>query len=137
MRKRSVNHIADTIFWYVVYMLPLILTIIQSIGIFGGMTFDGWLTISDAYNMLDFDFMTLLTCNLEALGVDFNGVVSTTLESLFGDGGILPMVTDATIFGFGEWFVCTLLVHLCVDFVLFIPRIAHKWLDDFVKKESK
>ena len=120
MRKRSVNHIADTIFWYAVYMLPLILTIIQSIAIFGGAGYVGW--------------QQLFNDNLTALGCS-SGLIVDTLRAIFGTSGVMPLFNVDTLFMFGQWFVGSLLLHLCVDFILFIPRIAHKWLDDFVKKE--
>lgn len=126
MRKRNVNHIADTIFWYVVYTLPIILTIVQTfslpqIGSLDG--FDG--------------FFELLAINLQTLGCNSDGIVVNTLFDIFGADGVLPLFNNGIIFGYAQWFVGTLIVHLAVDVVLFIPRIAHKWLDDFAKKESK
>lgn len=124
MRKRSVNHIADTVFWYVVYMFPIILTIVQT------------LALANLSNLGDFDGMfELLAINLQSLGCNGNGIVVSTLNSIFGEGGVLPLFNHTLIFGYAQWFVGTLIVHLAVDVVLFIPRIAHKWLDDFAKKE--
>lgn len=124
MRKRSVNHIADTIFWYVVYMFPIILTIVQTF------------SLPHIGNLDGFDgFFELLAVNLRTLGCNSNGIIVSTLSDIFGEGGILPLFNNGIIFGYAQWFVGTLIVHLAVDVLLFLPRIAHKWLDDFSKKE--
>lgn len=129
MRKRSVNHVADTIFWYAVYMFPIIITIFQV----GALWTVGGQFGEDYGNLLEFLFGGL-NFNLVALGCQ-DGIVFNTLRSIFGVDGIIELFYADTLFMFAQWFVGSLLVHLCVDFILFIPRIAHKWLDDFAKKE--
>ena len=134
MRKRNIKKIADTIFWYVVYLLPIILTVIQSIGIFGNFTFDNWEYINNNTSASDYGFLYLLDQNLNVLGCANGGLIYDVLTGIFGEFGIMPMIYQQAIFAFAQWFVVTMLIHLCVDFILFIPRIAHKWMDTLTKE---
>ena len=135
MRKRNIKKLADTIFWYVVYLLPIILTVIQSIGIFGNFNFDNWEYIYASTSVSDYDCMYLLEHNLIALGSASGGMIYDTFTAIFGNGGILPIIYQPAIFGFSQWVVATMLIHLCVDFILFIPRLAHKWMDTLTKED--
>lgn len=111
MRKRSISHLADTIFWFVIYALPLLCYLLY------------FRSGSSS------DFVTFMSTNLGFVFSDSNPIF-TAIQQLFGADGILPFFTSA---GDGlsymvTWFVCSFIVHLAVDFVLFIPRLAHKWL---------
>lgn len=115
MRKRTINHLGDTIFWYLLYFLPIICF--------------GILLAVGQVNTLN-ECMTLL-----GLGVSESSIVYTTLNAVIGASGIIPMFADFGIIKFFTWFANVLISHLLVDFVLFIPRLAHKYLKIFYQGE--
>lgn len=132
MRKRTISKVADTVFWYALYFLPIILTLLQSFRIFDGMTFEDWQYISNNSAMTDYPFMRLLGDNLEGLGFSVDNPITSSLYDIFGAfDGIMPVFSEGAfgcIVGFFSWFISVYLCHLMVDFILFIPRLAHKWL---------
>lgn len=67
-------------------------------------------------------------------GVD--NPVYTALVAIFGQDGVLPVFSEGSlsILAFFTWFVNVYIAHLLVDFILFIPRLAHKWLKKVIKK---
>lgn len=112
MRKRTVNFCFDKFFWYAVYMLPLILYVIYLLK--GG--YEAIPSLSTA--MSSFGLNVLETSDLYV-----------ALNNVFGSGGVVPTFVSGDILLFMTYFISTFLLHLMVDFVLFIPRIAMKWLD--------
>lgn len=109
MRKRTIKCICDNFMWYLIYLLPLLC--------FGILLFKGETTISllDAFNSL-------------GLGVLPTSDVYVSINSIFGVGGLVPLFASTDLILYFSYFVCVYVVHLCVDFLLFIPRLAHKWL---------
>lgn len=120
MRKRTISNLADTIFWYLVYLLPVIGYLLYLIA-----------EPASGTSLVTFDsFFSNI-----GLGLVSDNVVVSTLKDIFGTGGILPLFTTDTPFIIFGWFVCTFITHLAVDFLLFIPRLAHKWLNNFTQGE--
>lgn len=78
-----------------------------------GMTYD----FKDFVNKMGFEFAT-------------DNIIVNTLGDIFGKGGVMPMFDNDTPFIIFAWFIGVYLLHLLVDFILFIPRIAHKWMKD-------
>lgn len=78
-----------------------------------GMTYD----FKDFVNSMGFEFAT-------------DNIIVNSLSDIFGSGGIMPMFDNDTPFIIFAWFIGVYLLHLLVDFLLFIPRIAHKWMKD-------
>lgn len=136
MRKKTVTHVADTIFWYILYFLPIILTLIQSIGLFENFGFDSWQYVYDEGNILDYDFLHLLEMNLNSFYISRYNIISSALMDIFGLNGFIPIFSNnlTSIIQYFGYFVGVYLIHLCVDFILFIPRIAHKWLNKFTRE---
>lgn len=109
MRKKTISNLADTIFWYILYILPVILYALS------------WINRMQEPLAMQafFDFV----------GIDVsNTIVFSTLTELFGSSGIMPLFASNVPFVFLTWFVDMVIVHLIVDFLLFIPRLAHKWM---------
>lgn len=116
MRKRNIEKVADTVFWFGVYALPLI-----AYCIYLGQQGNG--TIIDFGNFLQ---------NM-GLSIINNNVVYTALDSIFGANGILPTFASAGALNFFAYFVNCLILHLAVDVIAFIPRFAHKLIDNFAR----
>lgn len=119
MRKRTMSNLADHVFWLLVALLPLVLYVVQFFA------YDLTTVISFA----PFDsFMT-------TFGVSTDSVVYTSLVGLFGAEGTLPLfsgTTSAPIL-FLSYFVAVEIIHLAVDFLLFIPRLCHKYMEKFTQ----
>lgn len=119
MRKRNLKCIADTVFWYLLYLLPVVCYLLYLVAEPGS----GNISISDIS-----EFFTKL-----GLGFVADNIVITSLTALFGVGGILPLFSTSAPFLIFSWFICVFIGHLAVDFILFIPRLAHKWLEHFTQ----
>lgn len=116
MRKRTISNFADTIFWYLVYMLPLIAYLLYLIA-----------EPASGTSLVSF------TSFFDVIGIGFvsDNIVITALKDLFGAGGILPLFSSDVPFIIFGWFICTFICHLAVDFILFIPRLCHKFFNKF------
>ena len=113
MRKRNVNYFFDTVFWYLLYFLPVGAYLIS-------LACNNVFDLAKFFNLFGFDFVS-------------NNIILNSLSSLFGADGILPIFNNIAPLYIFTWFVCTFLVHLAVDFLLFVPRLAHKLMDEFFK----
>lgn len=116
MRKKTISFLFDNVLWYFIYFFPLVIIAISSI--------HSSVTI-DIYNFFTVNGYNLLT----------DSVIYQSLLDLFGESGYLPLFTaNSGMLMFCCWFITANIVHLAVDFLLFIPRLAHKWMDDFTKR---
>lgn len=113
MRKRNVVFLLDNLFWLVMALLPLIL---HSVNIL-------CYRLSDV-TQVPSSLFTLLNSALFS-----DSIVYSSLAELFGPDGILPLFTDSSIYlRYMAYFVSVEIVHLAVDFLVFIPKLCHKWL---------
>lgn len=120
MRKKTVNHLADTIFWYFLYFLPVIAFLLFLIAEPS--------TTGNAVNFLTF---------IESCGFGFvqDNFIVAGLRDIFGTGGIMPFFNTDVPFVIFTWYVGVIIAHLFVDFIIFIPKLAHKWLNKFTRSE--
>lgn len=111
MRKKTIKELFDNVFWYAVYILPLILLALY------------WFKTGS---------ISLVNCMNDAgLGILTNNPIYTSLADIFGANGVLPLFASADLICFGSYFISCFILHLLVDFILFIPRLCHKWLNEF------
>lgn len=116
MRKRTITNIADTIFWYSLYFLPVlvyVLSIISPNGITGA-------TLDFAVFIENYPVFT-----------NYN-IIYTTLVEIFGVNGVMPLLGNSVLLVF-SWFVSVYIIHLAVDFLLFIPKLCHKFMNDYTE----
>lgn len=120
MRKKNMSYKSDLIMWYFIYLLPLIIFAISCIRH----------DVSDVFTYYQTTFLTGMSSN----------VIYTAINQIFGSdpNAILPLFTGNWnfIIYYATYFIGALLIHLCVDFLAFIPRLAHKWLDCLTKTEE-
>lgn len=116
MRKRNFMFYCDTLFWYIVYMLPVIVLLLS------------------IYRTGE---IVSLSSALTDLGITFvqENIVFDTISSVFGTGGVFPIFSNPDVLLFLTYFCYMIIIHLVVDVIVFIPRLAHKWIDKFCKKE--
>lgn len=112
MRKRTIRCLFDNIFWYMIYMLPLIFSILH------------WLKLGAV------DLAGVFTLGGFELFAD--NMIFVSLNSLFGANGIVPLFAGNGILMYLSYFIICMLVHLAVDVLLFIVRLAHNWMDGIV-----
>lgn len=110
MRKRTINHVADTIFWYLIYFMPAICYIL----LFWN---KGETTITLETMFTQFGF-----------GITENNIIANALYEVFGSSGILPLFSDNGIILLLSWFASVMILHVMIDCLLFIIRLAHKWI---------
>ena len=120
MRKKTVNHLADTIFWYLLYFFPVIAYLFFILSEPSSGT--AVISLTSFFNSIGISFFT-------------DNVILTCLSDLFGSTGILPLFADSAALYFFAWFASCMLIHLAVDFILFIPRLGHKWLNYFTTRD--
>lgn len=123
MRKKTIKCMADTIFWYVLYFMPVISYLLFM-----------FIHPSGSGSITPLNFMTFLGDT--GFTVITDNVIYQALYEIFGTGGILPFFDSPVIFACMTWYVAVFILHLFVDFCLFIPRLAHKWLDAFTKADN-
>lgn len=118
MRKKTVNHLADTIFWYLLYFLPIIAYLLFLLA-----------EPSSSTNVVNFATF------FDNIGMGFvsDNILVNSLSSIFGANGVLPIFANNTPFLIFAWFIGIYLVHLVVDFLLFIPRLCHKYMKNFTQ----
>lgn len=109
MRRRNFSHALDSIFWYIIYALPFLWYGLS----FLSATYTP-VGLGDFFNFVGFDISSSITF--------------TTLAEIFGASGILPLFDNPVVIQIFAWFINCLIIHLAVDFLLFIPRLAHKFI---------
>ena len=63
-------------------------------------------------------------------------VIFTSINDIFGPSGTLPILTE-DLTAYLTYYIIIEIAHLCVDVLLFIPRIAHSWMDAYTRKNSQ
>ena len=113
MRKRNFSFAVDLIIWAIITMLPIIFYL------FSFFAYD-LSTVSTLPTFADY-----LTSNFNVIT---DSVIYSGLVDLFGTSGILPLIDSNAVFMYFSWFIITEIIHLAVDFLVFIPRLAHKFM---------
>lgn len=112
MRKKTISFGLDHIMWTIIYIFPILLVLFAS----------AVTPLADV----------ITTVNNSAFVTDFSSTqIYSVLNDIFGIDGILPLFTGTTgvaVISYMTYFVNVLIIHLAVDILVFIPRIAHEWI---------
>ena len=54
---------------------------------------------------------------------------------LFSSAGAFPLFTTTNDLFFLYWLIMTEIIHICFDVIVFIPRLAHKWISKAVQDD--
>lgn len=107
---RKIRCFWDNLFWYILYMLPIILLLIN------------WCCGATS------SFSSVFT-NL-GLSIVNDNIILTALIDLFGSSSqIFPLFTSNEILIYLTYFIGLMIVHIFVDVLLFIPRWCHSMFD--------
>lgn len=112
MRKRTIKCLFDNVMWYLIYLLPLIFAIVHWTKI-------GTLDIASVFTLGGFELFA-------------DNIVFTSLNSIFGANGVIPLFSGNGLLMYLSYFIICMIVHLAVDTLLFIVRLAHNWLEGIV-----
>lgn len=122
MRKRNVVFLADKIFWLLIALLPLLIYVVQIL----------------VYRLpsVSAELPTFLSF-MQSFGLSSDSICYTVLSDLFGAEGILPLFNDGNnaVLLFLAYFCSVEIIHLAVDFIVFIPRLSHKFIEKFTQGE--
>ena len=119
MRKKTFSYVADTIFWYVLYFLPIIAYLL-------------YLFAEPASGATVLNLGAFMESSGFILAE--NNVIYTALQGVLGANGVLPLFASGGALMFLSYFCAVYLAHLVVDVLVFIPRLCHKWLNSFTKE---
>lgn len=74
--------------------------------------------------------MVSLSSAMSSLGLSVleSNQIYVVLSQIFATTGILPLFVASDVILYMSYFISVFIIHLFVDFILFIPRLAHKWL---------
>ncbi len=128
LSKTTKNRFAyrlDKIFWFVIQMLPLLSWFIYCFSV----------TRSSENSFWAFD-----TFLIEVFGIgNFDGnVVYQALSKVFQYSvSIVPSVSflSKSLTALFSWFIMIEVLHVCFDIIVFIPRLAHKWISKAVQDD--
>lgn len=120
----------STLFWFLLAILPFVIPLIQFIGYH--LTFNSG--ISNASDLTSYhdnsigQFDTILLKfinNWQNFGIPY---IRDTFSSLFRHIGFSGNVATI-LYGSFSWFVSVYFFELMVDFVVWLPRMVHSWMN--------
>lgn len=117
MRKKTLDNILDSLFWFIVYTLPIILFVVGLVRV-KDMQLNSF---SDVFSSFQ-SFMTSF--------VGSDSLIYTTLNKVCNE--YLNVAFAPAIVAFLTYFSYAMIVHILIDVLLFIVRFAHKYLDKAV-----
>ena len=108
MREKTQKRLFDNFFWHFIYLLPLLI----------------WLVVSFQSGQI-----TTLSGAFTSMGLEVfvDNPIYTSLMEVFATTGILPLFNSPDIVMYFTYFTSVFLMHLFVDFILFIPLHSNSW----------
>lgn len=114
----------DKIFWFLIAIGPFI-------GYFLCVAFNGLNIASGSTVNLPNFFVTYVLGNVSFA----DNIVWNTLYAIFGPNSVFPIFANETALYIFNWFIWVELFHVFFDVIVFIPRIAHKWISKAVQDD--
>ena len=124
MRKKTISSIAEHILWTLILLLPILYWIFTPFGysIGGGTALTG--LSGSTINMVGFSDI------MGSFGLTTDNIIYNSLSDLFGVNGVLTFFNvNSSLLLYFSYFIIVEVLHLVIDCVVFIPRLAHKWLN--------
>lgn len=126
MRTKSVSNTRfayklDKIFWFLLTLFPL----------FGYSLY--LFSINGAVSSLSFySFMQ----NFTQIATHTGNPIQNILVSIFGSSGLFPLFSAGSgLLDFFTYVASIEVLHVCFDVIVFIPRLAHKWISKAVQDD--
>lgn len=128
MRMKKLNNTRfsrkiDHIFWFLILMLPVASWLSYLF------SFNGY---GDAASPV-ISFGSWITNQFTGSNIS-NNIVYTTLNGIFGSSGAFPVFGPSFLY-FVTYLVNVELIHVFFDVIVFVPRLAHKWISKAVQDD--
>lgn len=114
----------DKIFWFFISFLPLLSWLI-------------YLFSFSSYTVSPLTFYAWLEQNFGFMGQIQESVIFSTFYQLFSITSVdsLFPVLSTSLMAFFTYLVTVEIVHVVYDVIVFIPRLAHKWISKAVQDD--
>lgn len=114
----------DKIFWFVISFLPLFSWLV-------------YLFSFSSYAESPVSFYTWLEQNFGFMGHITNSVIYSTLYQIFSITSVTSLfpVLSTSLLAFFTYLITVEIVHVIYDVIVFIPRLAHKWISKAVQDD--
>lgn len=113
----------DKILWFLILLFPMISWCLYLF------SFNGY---GDTSSSL-VSFWTWLNNQIIGSNVS-NNVVYVALSNIFGASGVFPVFGTSFLL-FITYLVNVEIIHVCFEVLVFIPRLAHKWISKAVQDD--
>lgn len=120
--KNRFSYKLDKLFWFFIQIFPLLCFAVYCIAGTRGQE-----VIVPTFN----SFLVKLGFNYQQ-----GNIFYSVLAQLFGSMGVLPLFVDSGGIILYLTYVLTMeVLHVCFDVMVFIPRLAHKWISKAVQDD--
>ena len=123
-RNTRFSYKLDKIFWFVVSFFPLFSWLIYLFSFSG-------------YTTSPLTFYAWLEQNFAFMGQVSNSIIYSTFYQLFSITSINSLfpVLSTSFMAFLSYLVTVEIIHVIYDVIVFIPRLAHKWISKAVQDD--
>lgn len=114
----------DKIFWFIISFFPLFSWLI-------------YLFSFSSYTASPLTFYAWLEQNFGFLGQIQNSAIYSTLYQIFSITSVASLfpVLSPSLISFFTYLITVEIVHVIYDVIVFIPRLAHKWISKAVQDD--
>ena len=123
MRKRTIKFISDKLLWLTAMLIPLIYCLVVN------------LHYTETHTPIS--LLQIFTNAEYGFAIANDNLILTTLNGLFGASGTLPLWTvDSYVPYFVTYLAIVVIVQLAYDVLIFVPKLAHKWIHTLTQDEE-
>lgn len=114
----------DKIFWFVVSFFPLFSWLV-------------YLFSFSSYTASPLTFYAWLEQNFAFMGQVSNSIIYSTLYQIFSITSVASLfpALSTSLLAFFTYLITVEIVHVIYDVIVFIPRLAHKWISKAVQDD--
>ena len=114
----------DKIFWFIISFFPLFSWLIYLFSFSG-------------YNESPLTFFAWIEQNFGFVGQVQNSVIYSTIYQIFSITSVNSLfpVLSTSLMAFFTYLITVEIVHVIYDVIVFIPRLAHKWISKAVQDD--
>lgn len=124
------SHKLDSLFWWIIRLLPLIFIVLMFWGIARNGTVENY-SDGSVYTRFSYVFRTW------AYGWEGSPIYRALKIVFCGVNAPLPITAtaDSDLLLYFTYLINVELIHIMVDFLLFIPRLCHKWMSVWTQRD--
>lgn len=114
----------DKIFWFIISFFPLFSWLL-------------YLFSFSSYTASPLTFYAWLEQNFAFMGQISNSIIYSTLYQIFSITSVTSLfpVLSTSLMAFFTYLITVEIVHVLYDVMVFIPRLAHKWISKAVQDD--